>query len=87
MATADQHYGDQTPDVVVHERTYHAFSILVRWSMLLIGDAIVTLTLWFATPAGFWGAAVTGLIVFVLGYIFVVRHEEKQPLDVWSEGR
>lgn len=87
MATADQHYSDQTPDVVVHERTYHAFSILIRWSMLLIGDAIVVLTLWFATSAGFVGAALVGLIVFVLGYIFVVRHEEKQPLDVWTEGR
>jgi hypothetical protein len=87
MATADQNYSDQTQDVVVHERTYHAFSILIRWSMLLIGDAIVVLTLWFATSVGFLGAAVVGLIVFVLGYIFLVRHEEKQPLDVWAAGR
>ena len=81
------HYGDQTPDVVAHERTYHVFSILIRWAMLLIGDAILTLTVWFATPAGFWGAFFTGAAVFVAGYIFLVRHEEKQPLDVWKEGR
>ena len=80
-------YLKQDPELVNHERTYKAFSILIRWSMLLIGDAIVVLTLWFATSAGFVGAAVAGLIVFVLGYIFVVRHEEKQPLDVWTEGR
>jgi len=81
------HFGDQATDVVTHERTYHAFSILVRWSMLLIGDAILWLTLWFATPAGFWGALVVGVAVFIVGYIVLIRHEEKQPLDVWVEGR
>ena len=80
-------FGDQTTDVVAHERTYHAFSLLTRWSMLVIGDAILTLTLWFATGAGFWGAFVVGLVVFVLGYYLLIRHEEKQPLDVWTEGR
>lgn len=81
------HFGDQTVDVVTHERTYHAFSILIRWSMLLLGDAILSLTLWFATPAGFWGALVVGLGVFVLGYMFLIHREEKQPLDIWVEGR
>ena len=81
------HFGDQTTDIVMHERTYHGFSILLRWCMLLLGDAILSLTLWFATPAGFWGAFVVGLVVFIIGYLFLVRHEEKQPLDVWTEGR
>lgn len=78
---------NQTPYVIEHERTYHAFSILVRWSMLIIGDAILWLSLWFASPAGFLGATIVGVVVFVLGYIFLVRHEEKQPLDLWVEGR
>jgi hypothetical protein len=81
------HFGEQTTDVVMHERTYHAFSILIRWSMLLIGNAILWLTLWFASPAGFWGSTFISLVTFVLGYIFLVRHEEKQPLNVWVEGR
>ncbi|HEX7886320.1 MAG TPA: hypothetical protein VF474_10120 [Phenylobacterium sp.] len=81
------HFGDQTFDVVTHERTYHAFSILIRWSMLLLGDAILSLALWFATPAGFLGALVVGGGVFIAGYLFLVHHEEKQPLDVWVEGR
>ena len=80
-------FGDQTTDVVTHERTYHAFSILIRWSMLLIGDAILWLTLWFASPAGFQGATAVGVAVFIIGYIVLVRHEEKQPLDIWTEGR
>ncbi|HET6969662.1 MAG TPA: hypothetical protein VFH92_00940 [Phenylobacterium sp.] len=81
------HFGDQTGEVVTHERTYHAFSLLTRWAMLVLGDTILTLTLWFATGAGFWGAFVVGLIVFVVGYYLLIRHEEKQPLDVWTEGR
>lgn len=80
-------FGDQTSEVVTHERTYHAFSLLTRWAMLLIGDTILTLTLWFASGAGFWGAFIVGLVVFVLGYYFLIKHEEKQPLDVWTEGR
>ena len=80
-------FGAQTPEVVDHERTYHAFNILVRWSMLAIGNTIFWLTLWFASPAGFWGATVAAIATFALGYIFLVRHEEKQPLNVWTEGR
>lgn len=81
------HFGEQTPDVIDHERTYHAFSLLVRWSMLLIGDAILWLTLWFASPAGFWGATFVGVVAFIAGYVVLIRHEEKQPLNIWVEGR
>lgn len=75
------------PDLVAHERTYHVFNLLLRWCMLLLATAILTLTLWFATPAGFWGALVAGTVVFIAGYIGLVRHEERQPLDPWAEGR
>ena len=80
-------FGDQTSEVLAHERTYHAFSLLTRWAMLLIGDATLTLTLWFASSAGFWGAFAIGLLVFVVGYYVLIKHEEKQPLDIWTEGR
>ncbi|MBL8770682.1 MAG: hypothetical protein JNK30_04815 [Phenylobacterium sp.] len=82
-----EHFGDQTQDVVTHERTYHAFSILTRWAMLLIGDATLWLTLWFAAGWGFLGSTLAAIVAFVVGYIVLVRHEEKQPLDVWAEGR
>ena len=75
------------PDLVAHERTYHVFNVLVRWSMVVLAALISGLTLWFATPAGVWGGLVVGGVVFLLGYQFVVRHEEQQPLDVWVEGR
>jgi hypothetical protein len=75
------------PQVIDHERTYKGFNVLLRWCMVLLGTAILTLTLWFASPVGFWGAAIIGFAVFVAGYIFVIRHEEHQPLDVWTPGR
>ena len=37
--------------------------------------------------AGFWGATIASVLTFTLGYIFLIRHEEKQPLNVWVEGR
>jgi hypothetical protein len=82
-----EHFGDQTVEVLDHEKTYHAFSILTRWAMLVIGDGTLFFTLWFATNAGFMGAAVVAIVAFIVGYMVLVRHEEKQPLDVWVEGR
>jgi hypothetical protein len=75
------------PELVSHERTYKVFNILLRWSMVHLASVISFLTLWFATGAGFLGALVVGVAVFALGYMFLVRHEEHQPLDVWQEGR
>jgi hypothetical protein len=74
-------------ELVAHERTYKAFNMLIRWAMVLLGSSILWLSLWFASPAGFLGATVVGLIAFVLGYVFVVRHEAHQPLDPWAPGR
>lgn len=75
------------PELLAHERTYHAFSVFVRWSMVGTAVALTTLTLWFATPAGFLGGLLAGIVVFALGYWLVVRHEMRQPLNPWAEGR
>lgn len=40
-------------DLLDHERTYHAFNMLVRWATVHLASLILALTLWFATPAGF----------------------------------
>lgn len=73
--------------LIAHERTYHAFAVLVRWAMLLSAVAVSALTVWFATPAGFLGGLVTAIVVFVVGYYGMVLPEEKQPLDLWVPGR
>ena len=73
--------------LVEHERTYKAFNVLLRWCMVALASSILFLTLWFASPAGFFGALVIGVLVFAFGYVFLVREEEKEPLDVWSPER
>ena len=75
------------PDLLAHEQTYHGFSVLLRWCMLGLATVIPTLILWFATSAGFWGGLIAGIVVFAVGYMILVRHEEKQPLSLWVEGR
>ncbi|ATQ41497.1 hypothetical protein [Caulobacter mirabilis] len=75
------------PELQAHERTYHAFNVLLRWCMVLLGATITALTVWFATPGGFFGGLFTGIVLFALGYWFVIRKEEHQPLNVWEEGR
>lgn len=75
------------PELQRHEQTYHAFNILLRWCMVALAVALTSLTLWFATPAGFVGGLIVGIFVFVAGYWLLVRHEEKQPLNPWVEGR
>lgn len=75
------------PELLAHERTYHAFSVLVRWSCVGLAVLITTLTLWFATPAGFLAGFVVGLVLAIAGYYGVIRHEARQPLDLWTKGR
>ena len=77
----------QDPEVVAHERTYKAFNLLIRWCMVALGSAMLFLTVWFATDAGFFGGLAAGVIVFALGYYFLVREEAHKPLDVWSPDR
>lgn len=75
------------PELQAHERTYHVFNMLLRWCALVIGVAIFTLTLWFATNVGFIAGLFIGVALFVAGYWFVIRKEEHQPLNPWVEGR
>jgi len=75
------------PDLVAHEQTYHMFNVLMRWCALHIAAIIVFLTLWFAAGAGFWGGLISGIAVFALGYMLIIRHEEHQPLDPWAGGQ
>lgn len=77
----------QGQEILAHERTYKTFNIILRWCMTLLAAVIAFTTLWFATDAGFVGGAIVGLIILFLGYNLLVKHEEHQPLDVWTEGR
>lgn len=85
MAAQSEHPVD--PELIAHEKTYHVFNMLIRWAMVHLAWVILFLTVWFATPAGFWGGLAAGLLAFIVGYLVVIRHEERQPLDPWAMGR
>lgn len=78
---------DKEAILIAHEKTYHAFSVLLRWSMLALAASISALTVGFATPGGFWGGLVVFALVWVTGYYGMVKREEQQPLDPWAPGR
>lgn len=78
---------DKEAILIAHERTYHAFAVLLRWSMLGLAAVISALTVWFATPGGFWGGLVVFALVWVAGYYGMVKREEEQSLDPWAPGR
>jgi len=73
--------------LIAHEKTYHGFSVLLRWCMLGLASTISALTVGFATPGGFWGGLVTFVIVWAAGYYGMVKREEQQSLDPWAPGR
>lgn len=78
---------DREAILIAHEKTYHAFSVLLRWSMLGLASVISGLTVGFATSGGFWGGLVVFAIVWTAGYYGMVKREEQQPLDPWVQGR
>jgi hypothetical protein len=59
----------QTDDsyLSVHGETYHRFMLGVKWFAIGFAAVAVSLTLWFATPAGFLWGLVTGVAIFAIG--------------------
>lgn len=66
---SEYHRGDM--DIHEQEATYDAFMGLTKWGSLAIAVALVMLTLWFCTPAGFLGGLIPGLVLLVLGIVFL----------------
>lgn len=66
---SEYHHGDM--DIHEQKATYEAFGTLTKWGCLIIAVAITMATLWFCTDAGFFGGLVPGLILLVLGLVFL----------------
>ena len=64
---------DQRALLVAHARTYHSFTLLVKWVCIALGTTIAFLVASFATPAGpGWGVALA-IIVAAVG-IYAMTH-------------
>ena len=60
-------------EVLRHARTYHGFTLAVKWFCIHAATLITLLVTWFATPAGFVGAVVLAAIVLA-GGIWAMNH-------------
>lgn len=67
---SEYHRGDM--DISEQEATYAAFGSFSKWGSLIIATALLMATLWFCTPAGFFGGLIPGIVVFALG-VFLLR--------------
>jgi Bacterial aa3 type cytochrome c oxidase subunit IV len=56
-----------------HEAAYHHFTLAVKWAVAHLAAILVFLTLWFATPAGFWWALLAAIVV-VGGVVYAMTH-------------
>jgi len=67
---SDYHRGEM--NIQAQVSTFHVFNLLTKWGSLATAVSVLVLTLWFCTDAGFWGGAITGVVVTALG-VLVLR--------------
>ena len=70
MASSEHKRGEM--DIAEQVSTFAFFNGMTKWGSLAIGVLVLFLTLWFCTGAGFGGAAVTAVVLLVVG-IAVLR--------------
>ncbi len=64
---------DQRSLLIAHARTYHAFTLLVKWVCITLGTTMIFLIASFCTPAGLGWGIVLAIIVAGVG-IYAMRH-------------
>jgi thiamine transporter ThiT len=65
------HHGDQ--DIAEQVSTFHLVMNITKWGALHIAALLVFLVLWFCTDAGFLTGLISGVVVMVLGIVFLRR--------------
>jgi hypothetical protein len=66
---SDYHRGEM--DIHEQAATYNFVMGLTKWGSLTIAVAVLFLTLWFCTGAGFLGALVTAVVVAAIGVLLL----------------
>jgi thiamine transporter ThiT len=63
----------QRGEMDIHEQsaTFEAFGKMTKWGSLAIAVLLLTITLWFCTTAGFIGGVIPGVVLTVLGVVFL----------------
>ena len=74
MAIMAEHKGEYhrgEMDISEQASTYAAFGEMSKWGSLATAVGVLMLTLWFCTPAGFFGGLIPGVVLLVLGIVFL----------------
>jgi len=66
---SEYHRGDM--DISEQTATFDAVMGMTKWGSLTVAVAILVLTLWFCTDAGFFGGAISGAVLTVLGVLLL----------------
>jgi hypothetical protein len=56
--------------------TYNLFMNLTKWGSLALAAILTFIVLWFCTEAGFLGAAMAGVVLFVVGFFVLKKKTE-----------
>jgi thiamine transporter ThiT len=65
----DYHRGEM--DIQEQAATYSAFGAMTKWGSLAISVLLLMITIWFCTPMGFLGGLIPGVLLAVLGVVFL----------------
>jgi hypothetical protein len=63
------HHGEM--DVREQRSTFHAVIFATKWATLYLAGAILFLTMWFCTSAGFISALISAAVLVALGTLFL----------------
>ncbi|MFN3859717.1 MAG: aa3-type cytochrome c oxidase subunit IV [Caulobacter sp.] len=66
---SEYHRGEM--DIQEQVATYDAFMGLTKWGSLALAVSLLMLTLWFCTPAGFFGGLIPGVVLAVVGVLLL----------------
>ena len=63
----------QRGEMDIHEQaaTFEAFGKMTKWGSLAVAVLLLTITLWFCTSAGFIGGVIPGIVLAILGVVFL----------------
>ena len=68
-AVHEYHAGDQ--DIAEQVSTFSAFGKMIKWGSLALAVLLVTLVVWFCVGAGFFAAAGAGILLTIVGVVFL----------------
>jgi hypothetical protein len=67
-------------DITEQVATFNVIMRLVKWISLGVAAALLFLTVWFATEAGFFTALLSAVALMVLGIVFLrAKNESDRP--------